>query len=479
MISPQKLLAKEQQQMDKVTQKGFVFEITEEAEDGECGKVCLTKCEKERKVLSIPAQIRIGKKKYVVTSIGERAFAKQTTMEKVYFPKTLERIGQQAFWNCTSLQWVYFPASLETLEGEAFSGCRSLEKVYVKESEHFVVKDNALYSVDEKKLYLVLKTGFSYEIGPKVRSVEAGAFVYCPRLEKIVVGSKVLSFGVQGANGTCPRLKEIVFLGTLPKIAEAQKKGIVLHRRIDLTRRTDFWVTLYQKQEVEQLKPLRNLMEGAPLKEHVRYVNLKQKRAFLTFDDGPSACTDQVLDILDRYHVKATWFVVRSEDPANILRYQKIIERGHTLGMHSQTHNYGQVYSFLSSFQNDIEGLSEYLYRITGVRPAYYRFPGGSSNGYIGGLLPAAKTYLYQQHLNYFDWNASSQDAVNPPPASSTIISSVLGGIHGQENVVILFHDSSPHASSVASLPTIIESLKRQGYSIEAIDATTVPVQHR
>ena len=103
-------------------------------------------------------------------------------------------------------------------------------------------------------------------------------------------------------------------------------------------------------------------------------------KVYLTFDDGPSIYTDEILDILDRYHVKATFFVVGKDGSEAEAALQRIVEDGHTLGMHSYSHKYKELYESLDSFTEDFARIRDDIYQATGVESVYYRFPGGSSN---------------------------------------------------------------------------------------------------
>lgn len=104
------------------------------------------------------------------------------------------------------------------------------------------------------------------------------------------------------------------------------------------------------------------------------------KAVYLTFDDGPSRNTEQILEILAEYGVHATFFVVGKTDKHSLEMYRRIVEEGHTLGMHSYSHSYEKLYASLKSFREDFENLRGLLEETTGVTPLYYRFPGGSSN---------------------------------------------------------------------------------------------------
>ena len=129
------------------------------------------------------------------------------------------------------------------------------------------------------------------------------------------------------------------------------------------------------------------------------------KRAYLTFDDGPSGNTVEILDILDKYDVKATFFVV-GRDKSYYDAYRDIVDRGHTLGLHSYTHDYDKIYGSLADFSEDIEELRNLLYDVTGVNCVYYRFPGGSSNTVSRVDMNTLIDYVNAEGLIYYDWNA-------------------------------------------------------------------------
>ncbi len=134
-------------------------------------------------------------------------------------------------------------------------------------------------------------------------------------------------------------------------------------------------------------------------------------KVYLTFDDGPSTNTAAILDILASYDVKATFFVTGKEQESYLSLYQRIVEEGHTLGMHSYSHRYGEIYASKEEFSEDLERLQEFLYETTGVWSRYYRFPGGSSNQVSKVPMKELTQYLSEENIFYLDWNVSCQDA--------------------------------------------------------------------
>lgn len=203
------------------------------------------------------------------------------------------------------------------------------------------------------------------------------------------------------------------------------------------------------------------------------------KRIYLTFDDGPGSNTDAILDILKQYDVKATFFVVGKTDEQAVALYQRIVEEGHTLGMHSYSHKYDEVYASKESFIQDLTKLQEYLYDVTGVWPRYYRFPGGSSNTVSRVKMQELIAYLYENDITYYDWNVASGDAVPGQLPKDTIVNNCLGGIQTQTDSVVLLHDVGEKDTTVAALPEIISKARMQGnVCFLPISDDTLPIQH-
>ncbi len=199
---------------------------------------------------------------------------------------------------------------------------------------------------------------------------------------------------------------------------------------------------------------------------------------YLTFDDGPSSQTEKIISILDEYNVKATFFVIGKEDEVSLQRYKMIVESGNSIGIHSYSHTYEEVYASVDSFANDVQKISDLVYNATGVRTKLYRFPGGSSNA-IADDISVFIEYLTANGYTYYDWNSSSKDASSVMPPKEEIVNTVISEVEGKDNVVVLMHDSERKESTVEALPELIEKLQAMGYTIKGIDENSVPVQHR
>lgn len=202
-------------------------------------------------------------------------------------------------------------------------------------------------------------------------------------------------------------------------------------------------------------------------------------RVYLTFDDGPSIYTDDILEILDRYGVKATFFVVGKESDSEKEALTMIVDGGHTLGMHSYSHRYDELYRSVEDFADDFVKLQSYLYDVTGVESRIYRFPGGSSNTVSDIDMEEFADYLESQGVQFYDWNISSGDAGSIPLSVDTLVRNSIEGIGENSTSIILFHDSADKRSTVDALPIIIEKiLAMEDTVILPITEDTVPIQH-
>ncbi len=203
-----------------------------------------------------------------------------------------------------------------------------------------------------------------------------------------------------------------------------------------------------------------------------------QMKVYLTFDDGPSDNTSQILDILDEYGVKATFFVIGKEDSESKALYKRIVDEGHTIGMHSYSHDYSSIYSSLKAFKKDFKKIKNCIYEATGVNPVYYRFPGGSSNQVSNVSMYKFISYLNSQDITYFDWNVSSGDATSEAYSTEDLISAVMGDVVNYNSSVVLLHDTEAKDTTVDALSSLIEELQASGAQILPIDEDTELVQH-
>ncbi len=203
------------------------------------------------------------------------------------------------------------------------------------------------------------------------------------------------------------------------------------------------------------------------------------RNVYLTFDDGPSSNTGRILDILAEYDVKATFFVVGKEEEQYQALYNRIVEEGHTLAMHSYSHRYNEIYQSVESYSEDLSKLQEFLYETTGVWCRFCRFPGGSSNTVSRVDMQELINYLDEQDITYFDWNISSGDAASSYISPDDLIRNCMAPLPQFQDAMILLHDATDKRSTVDALPGLIERIQAMDNTrIVPITEDTVPIHH-
>ena len=198
---------------------------------------------------------------------------------------------------------------------------------------------------------------------------------------------------------------------------------------------------------------------------------------YLTFNSVPGDNTNDILDVLAQYNVKATFFVVGSEAEGAAEVYQRIVNEGHTIGMHSYSNQYSLIYSSTNAFKEDYVRLSDYLYGLTGTRSKFYRFPGGSGNEISNVNMAEFVHILNQEQITYFDWNVSAGDAANSYTVED-VQKNVLEGVAKYKTSVVLLHDSETKSTTVEALGSLIQTLQSQGAVILPIDENTNVIQY-
>ena len=203
-----------------------------------------------------------------------------------------------------------------------------------------------------------------------------------------------------------------------------------------------------------------------------------KRKVYLTFDDGPSENTEAILEVLDKYKVKATFFVVGKEDESLKPLYKKIVDSGNSIGLHSYSHKYSSIYKSLEDFKADFHKIQDYVKSITGVKTVLYRFPGGSSNQVSDVDMQELIHFLEEEGVVYFDWNDATGDASTTQYTVTQLVNNAISGLNKDGDTILLMHDANTKGTTVEALPLIIEKLKAMDVEIVPIDMSTQPVQH-
>lgn len=221
------------------------------------------------------------------------------------------------------------------------------------------------------------------------------------------------------------------------------------------------------------------VVPGRPHTQYEDPLPSNGKVIYMTFDDGPSEHTPKLLDILKKYNVKATFFVVYS---GNQEMLKRMAEEGHTVANHSATHNYAQIYSSTAAYWNDLHISQARIEAATGIRSMIVRFPGGSSNSVSKEYCPGIMTELTRDLVNngyrYFDWHVSSKDAGVAHTRDEVYYYSVSGIAEREESyTVLLQHDIT--SFSVEAAEMIIQWGIANGYTFEPLTMESPYCQHR
>ena len=207
-------------------------------------------------------------------------------------------------------------------------------------------------------------------------------------------------------------------------------------------------------------------------------VNPGNKIIYLTFDDGPGKYTQGLLDVLDKYNVKATFFVTNTHpDYQNMIAEEA--KRGHTVAIHSASHKYNQIYTSEQAFFDDLEQMNSIIKAQTGNDASIIRFPGGSSNtvskDYCPGIMTQLVNDVTARGLLYCDWNVSSGDADPKPISTEQVVQNVISGVQSHNVSVVLQHDIKEF--SVNAVEQIIQWGQANGYTFLPL-TTSSPMSH-
>lgn len=198
-----------------------------------------------------------------------------------------------------------------------------------------------------------------------------------------------------------------------------------------------------------------------------------KKVVYLTFDDGPTyVVTDQLLDVLKQYKVKATFFVVGKEIKQKEHILTRIYEEGHGIGLHTYTHNDSKIYSSKESFLDEMNKTQELVKELTGSKYNVIRFPGGlhSRHNSLGCDLVDE---LHKNNFKIYDWNVDLQDGVNPNLSPEQLLENSKKVIGNNDSIFILAHCNFNNKNTVKALPKIINYYKNLGYDFKTITDST------
>ena len=202
---------------------------------------------------------------------------------------------------------------------------------------------------------------------------------------------------------------------------------------------------------------------------------------YLTFYDGPSAnTTPKILDILKKQNVKATFFILNYSS-ANEYLVKRIVDEGHSIGIHGYSHNYKEIYTSEKNYLENLDKLQEKIKKTTGVTTNITRFPGGSSNTvskFNKGIMTRLTKLVEAKGYKYYDWNIESGDS-GGAKTKEDVYNNVIKYLSKKKANVVLMHDFSSNNKTINALNDIINYGKNNGYTFEAINDETPTIHHR
>ena len=280
------------------------------------------------------------------------------------------------------------------------------------------------------------------------------------RIKKIIVGTAIALL----------LLPTIMCLFLLVKVHSLEKQIETISKVSDSD------VVKAQEKEVKTTKAPKKASTAEPTIKPTD--DTTTKKVYLTFDDGPGSQTGEILDILKKNHVKATFFVTGKEDASSKKVYQRIVKEGHTLAMHSYSHVQDVIYDSKEAFEKDLKQINRCLYEATGVRTKFYRFPGGSSTQNTSLPIQNFIDVLKKNHYLYLDWNVISPDINNANATKEQVVTGVMQGVDAYDTAVVLMYDVADKPMTVKALPSIIKQIKAKNYELLPVDESMILIQH-
>ncbi len=218
--------------------------------------------------------------------------------------------------------------------------------------------------------------------------------------------------------------------------------------------------------ERKRREKLPNLTEEG--KENIKHIySSDSKRAFLTFDDGPSSNTSQILDILKEKGIKATFFVLGSNVEKKPEIVKRMYEEGHFIANHGYSHIYANIYQSPEAVLNEYNQCNQAVRNAIGEQEYnshLFRFPGGLAGGKYAEIKNQANTLLLENNIVHVDWNALNGDSEITNPTIEYEMQKIMDTTANKQSVVILMHDAEVKKATVEALPSIIDYLSGQGY---------------
>ncbi|NPC94682.1 polysaccharide deacetylase [Bacillus sp. WMMC1349] len=206
-------------------------------------------------------------------------------------------------------------------------------------------------------------------------------------------------------------------------------------------------------------------------KEHTKTPLEIGKVAYLTFDDGPNPiASEKILNLLDKYNAKATFFMLKPHIEQNLDIVKKMVDRGHSVGSHGVTHQVSQIYKSPENFASEMNDTLDLINKTTNSKTHLIRAPYGSKP-YITAPY---KAVIKRDHFNLWDWTVDSEDwkLANGAFVNNTI--QQVNNLVDTRPLVVLMHEKP---STAAHLEELLKYFQKNGYEMKALNDSFEPVQ--
>lgn len=216
-------------------------------------------------------------------------------------------------------------------------------------------------------------------------------------------------------------------------------------------------------------------MEFVPTANFLSQVQAENKNekkiAYMTFDDGPSEITPLILDTLKEKGIKATFFLIGNEmTPEREEIIYRIIDEGHVIGVHTQSHKKNDLYSSFDNFFKDFEAAQSKIEEVTGKEVKLHRYPWGSANNFLAPLFRSITAELQERGIKSFDWNATGEDSLNDGICGAQIKANIAKTYGRYVDPIILLHDGNTNKNTALILGDVIDMIREDGYAFDTLD---------
>lgn len=308
--------------------------------------------------------------------------------------------------------------------------------------------------VDDKKRFIIKKR-FIFLLALIFFLIGGASVKFFSKLSNVVVAVNITdTLGIMGENNPINK----AFSEEVRRIEEEKINAEIAARKLEEEKK----IAEEKRIEEERIKAEEEAKKLAEEKAK------NGKIAYLTFDDGPSKrVTPAILDVLDDYNIKATFFVIGKMGKANEKVLKRIFDEGHSIGNHTYSHKYGYIYKNTENFISDLKLADKVFKDILGedFETNILRLPGGSFEKYKQKFLIAAAEEGYQN----YDWNALNGDAEGVDLSKEKLINRLKSTTKKQKELIVLMHDTDAKKTTVEALPAIIEYLIKEGYEFRTI----------